>query len=96
MKRQEAILLKDLLAIYIKKMGMDTGIDISKIYNAWENVIGEEYAAYTVSRSYRNRKLYCRINSPVVKHKLYTQRAQIQKRINELLGNVLVDDIILL
>lgn len=90
------MLLKDLLYIFMKRMGMDSGINISKIYNAWEMVIGESYASYTVTRSYRNKRLYCRINSPVVKHKLFTERASIKKKMNELLGSELVDEIILL
>jgi hypothetical protein len=96
MKRQEAVLLKDLLQMYVRKMGMDSGLNISRIYNAWEIVIGENYASYTVSRSYRNKRLYCRINSSVVKHKIFMEKASIKRKMNELLGSELVDEIILL
>jgi hypothetical protein len=96
MKRQEAVPIKELIDLYIKNLGIEENLNISRIYSAWELVIGDGLARYTVSRYFREGKLYCRINSSVVKNKLFIERRKIRDKINNLVPGAPVKDIILL
>lgn len=89
-------MLGDLIPLYLRTMGLEQSVNISRIYSAWEMVVGEKSAACTVSRNFRNGKLYCRINSPVIKNRLFMERGQIRDKINTLLTSDIVKEIVLL
>lgn len=96
MKREEPLLIGDLIKLFISKNSLEEGINISRIYSSWELVVGEEYNRYTLTRSFRDGKLYCRISSPVIKSRLFMERRKIRDKINNLLPSPMVKEIIIL
>jgi predicted nucleic acid-binding Zn ribbon protein len=63
---------------------------------AWPEVMGTAIANRTQNVYVRDRRLYVKIESAVVKNELVLMRSQILARLNEHVGQVLVDDLVIL
>lgn len=68
----------------------------SSIENAWPEIIGPFIARRTQKLYIRNKILYLRIESAVVKHELTLMRTQIVERVNEYVGHPIVEDVVIL
>lgn len=86
MKRKNAISMSELIPLFIKNMNLEEGLNNSKIYNAWDLVVGPKFADATISKFYRDKKLVCKINSPLIKHELIIKRREIARKINQIVG----------
>ena len=87
------------------KMAIDKMLDTYKIRKkfdetsliaAWPEIIGPAIANRTQSIYIRDRKLFVKVESAVVKNELILMRSQIIKRMNEQVGQEVIDDLILL
>lgn len=95
MKRIDAKPLGDLIKLFIKTLDIEEQINISKIYSAWDNVVDERISTRTISRNFRNGKLYCKLSSASAKAEIYPYRSEIKNKINKILGSEIVKDLIL-
>lgn len=87
------------------KMAIDKMLDTYKIRKkfdetsliaAWPEIIGPAIANRTQSIYIRDRKLFVKVESAVVKNELILMRSQIIKRMNEQVGQEVIDDLVLL
>jgi predicted nucleic acid-binding Zn ribbon protein len=70
--------------------------DVSSIVNAWPEIIGPYIAKRTQNIYVRDKKLFVKVESAVVKHELTIMRRQIVGRVNEYIGQVIVEDMVIL
>lgn len=83
---------EQMLQVYkIKKRYDETGIKAS-----WPNLVGAAVANRTKEIFVRDKKLFLRIESSVIKNELLLMRDQIIQKINEEAKGILVEDIIFL
>jgi predicted nucleic acid-binding Zn ribbon protein len=83
---------EQMLQVYkIKKRYDETGIKAS-----WPNLVGPAVANRTKEIFVRDKKLFLRIESSVIKNELLLMRDQIIQKINEEAKGILVEDIIFL
>lgn len=97
MKRQDAIPLGDLISELTKRLGIEKQMKSVRVYQAWDEVVGNRAARCTVKKFYRDKDkiLFCTMNSSILANQMYFQSQLIQKRINEVLGEPLVDKVVL-
>ncbi|MHC1778827.1 MAG: DUF721 domain-containing protein [Bacteroidales bacterium] len=95
MRRQQVLKLGDLFGEFLKKEGLEDGIIRMKIFEAWDEVVGEKLSSYTMEKFYRDGKLFCRISSSAARNTLFMQRIEIVEKINKKLEIELVKVLIL-
>lgn len=70
--------------------------DETAVVAAWPDLVGKSVANRTKELFIRDKKLFLRIESSVIKHELMLMRTQIIEKINEEAKGVLVEEIIFL
>lgn len=84
--------IEQMLNVYkIKRRFDETGV-----VNFWPELVGKSVANRTKELFVRDKKLFLRIESSVIKHELTLMRTQIIQKINEEAKSVLVEEIIFL
>jgi predicted nucleic acid-binding Zn ribbon protein len=84
--------IEQMLNVYkIKRRFDETGV-----INFWPELVGKSVANRTKELFVRDKKLFLRIESSVIKHELTLMRTQIIQKINEEAKSVLVEEIIFL
>jgi len=84
--------IEQMLNVYkIKRRFDETGV-----VNFWPELVGKSVANRTKELFVRDKKLFLRIESSVIKHELTLMRTQIIEKINEEAKSVLVEEIIFL
>ena len=82
--RKRAMLMEELIPMYIKSMKLSTGLNTHRIFAAWDEASGA--AQYTLKRFFRDGKLYITLSSSVVRNHLSFQNAELVERINQILS----------
>ncbi|MCI1779851.1 MAG: DUF721 domain-containing protein [Bacteroidales bacterium] len=95
MKRQKVSSIGDLLSDFVKDRHLESGLLQVKIFNAWDRTVGPEGSRHTTSKFYKNKILFCTINSSMIRNQLYYQKENIADAINGELGAEYVKKIIL-
>jgi predicted nucleic acid-binding Zn ribbon protein len=84
--------IEQMLNVYkIKRRFDETGV-----LAAWPQLVGTSVANRTKELFIRDRKLFLRIESSVIKNELMMMRTQIVDKINEEAKGILVEEIIFL
>ncbi|PWK70043.1 uncharacterized protein DUF721 [Mucilaginibacter oryzae] len=84
--------IEQMLNVYkIKRRFDETGV-----VNFWPQLVGKSVANRTKELFVRDKKLFLRIESSVIKHELTLMRTQIIEKINEEAKSILVEEIIFL
>lgn len=95
MKRENYIKIDELLDRFIKEFGLENGLQRTRVFNAWDQVVGLKFSKLTINKFYKDNKLYCSISSSVARDQLFVRRLQIKKQINEILGKEYLAEIVL-
>ncbi|MDR2585170.1 MAG: DUF721 domain-containing protein [Prevotellaceae bacterium] len=95
MKREEAKSIKDLFPLFIREMGLETGLSQTRVYALWDELMGPVISSATQQKQLKEGKLYVRLSSSVVRNWLFTKRQSIVQKMNANLGKEMVTDIIL-
>ncbi len=61
---------------------------------AWPEVVGQGIATYTSDLQIRNRILYVRLKSSVLRQELMLNRRQLAYRLNEFIGAQVIENIV--
>ncbi|MPM77673.1 hypothetical protein SDC9_124681 [bioreactor metagenome] len=83
------------MKLFVKEYGLEPGLERTRIFNAWDKVVGQKYAVMTTNKFFRDGKLFCSINSSAAKTQLFINREQIRNMMNKELGENLVAEIVL-
>lgn len=70
--------------------------DESSIVSLWHDLIGPSIANRTQNIYIRDKKLYVKVESAVIKNELVLMRKQIIGRVNEHIGHVIIEELIIL
>jgi predicted nucleic acid-binding Zn ribbon protein len=68
--------------------------DETSLIAAWPEMMGNAIAKRTTQMYIRDRRLYIRVDSSVVKNELVMIRSQILDKMNERAGNKVLDEIV--
>lgn len=95
MKRQGELSLGDALKAYMHKGPLRNQMNKVRIQEVWKKVMGKTIAKYTRSLKVKNRKLIIATDIAPLKQELSYSKELIIKRINEALGENLIDEVII-
>ena len=70
--------------------------DETALIAAWPELMGQAIANRTQKLYISNRKLYITVESAVIKNELLLMRSQIIGRMNEYVGQVVIEDIVII
>ena len=88
--------LKDAIEQMLNVYKIKRRFDETGVLAAWPELVGKPVANRTKELFIRDRKLFLRIESSVIKNELMMMRAQIMEKINEKANCVLVEEVIFL
>ncbi|MBR0433206.1 MAG: DUF721 domain-containing protein [Bacteroidaceae bacterium] len=93
MRRQNAEILGTILNQVMREEGLETPYNEYRLVEAWPEVVGPGIARFTASTEIRNRTLFVRLTSSVVRQELFAGRAALVRRLNDYVGAQVIDSI---
>lgn len=95
MRKKNTQKIDDVVREYLKALKIDGKLKEVKLIKSWEDVVGKTIARSTNDIYIKDRKLYVKLNSSVIRNELFMLRDGLKKALNDRAGEVLVDEIIL-
>ncbi|VXC23956.1 RNA-binding protein [Flavobacterium sp. 9AF] len=92
----EEVSIKEVLQSFVIQNKLETGIDKVKIKETWIQIMGNGVANYTEAIELKNKTLYVRLTSAVLREELSYGREKIVKMINEEMGKEIINKVVLL
>ncbi|MBC7946374.1 MAG: DUF721 domain-containing protein [Chitinophagaceae bacterium] len=87
--------LSDAIKEFLNKSRIKGGIQALQIENVWEEVMGKTVARYTDKLQIIGDKLIITTHVAPLKHELMYQREKIKQRVNEALGQRVVNEVVI-
>lgn len=88
--------LKDAIEQMLNVYKIKRRFDETHVVAAWPDIVGKSVANRTKELFIRDRKLFLRIESSIIKNELVMMRSQIIQKVNDEAKSALIDDIIFL
>ncbi len=89
------ISLQDAIQQFLKKSRLNTGIQALRIEEIWEQMMGKTIAKYTEKIEIIHYTLFITSNVAPLKNELLYQKEKIMERVNEMLGEVAIKEVII-
>lgn len=86
--------LQDAMRRFLKQSRLEKGVQAVQIEEIWEQVVGKTIAKYTDSIQLSGNTLYISSQVAPLKNELLFQKQQIIQRVNELMGENVVNDVV--
>lgn len=93
---RDDISMKQAIEKWLEVYRLRNKFDESSVATFWEQIIGPYIARRTQQIYIKDKKLFVKVESAVVKHELALNRRQIIGRVNEHVGRVIVEDFVIL
>ncbi len=87
------ISIGDAIKAFLRKSRLRTGIQALQIEEVWAKLMGKTIARYTDKIEIINRTLFIRTTVGPLKQELMYQKEQIIERVNEALGEKVINDV---
>ena len=94
MRKKNTELLSDVILQVLKEQHLDKPLNEKRLIDAWPLVLGSNIVKYTSELSIKNRVLYVRLTSSVLRHDLFMSRDDIKNSLNNQVGAEVIVDII--
>ena len=94
MRKKNTELLSDVIRQVLGELHLDKPLNEKRLIDAWPKVLGNNIVQYTSELSIRNRILYVKLNSSVLRHDLFLSREEIKNSLNKLVGVEVIVDIV--
>lgn len=94
MRKQKAEQVGMLIHQFLREEGLETPYNEYRLIEAWPEVMGQGIANFTASLQIRNRTLYVRLKSSVLRQELMAGRRLLAYRLNEYVGAQVIDSIV--
>jgi predicted nucleic acid-binding Zn ribbon protein len=85
----------DAIKQFLNQSRLKGSIQALQIEEVWETVMGKTIARYTDSLRVINKTLFITTNVAPLKQELLYQKEKIKLRINEALGDKVIDDVVI-
>ncbi len=95
MKRSNSHRIDELIAQVLHETKLDIKLKEYELIKSWETVIGKNIAQATTDIYIRNRKLYVKIASSVIRNELIIIRQGLIKALNAKVEMNVIDDIVI-
>lgn len=94
MRKKKAEQVGTILHQFLREEGLETPYNEYRLVESWPEVMGQGIANLTSDLQIRNRVLYVRLRSSVLRQELMANRRQLSQRLNEFVGAQVIENII--
>ena len=84
----------DALKEFLKKSRLKSGVQALQVEEAWEKIMGRTIANYTDKIEIRNSTLFISTTVAPLKNELIYQKEKIIERVNEALGEKVINEVV--
>jgi len=95
MRKRKTETMDEVVASYLKYLGLDVKMKEMRLINSWPEVVGKTIAKATTHVNFKGGTLFVSLKSSVVKNELMMLREGLKKALNEKAGEELVKKIVL-
>ncbi len=88
--------LKDVLKEYVEVMKMKSKLSEVSLLNSWEKIVGPTIGRATKDIYIKDKKLFIRLNSSVIRSELLLIKDGLRDRLNDNTGSQVILDIVFL
>jgi predicted nucleic acid-binding Zn ribbon protein len=88
--------LKEAINQYLDALKLRRKFDETALLAAWPELMGQAISNRTKQLFIRDKKLFVRVESAVIKNELLLMRTQIIGKMNEFVGSVVIEDLVIL
>lgn len=88
--------LKEAINLYLDALKLRRKFDETSLLAAWPDLMGQAISNRTKQLFIKDKKLFVRVESAVIKNELMLMRTQIIGKMNEFVGSVVIEDIVIL
>lgn len=92
--KTESISLKEGITALIDTYRLRAKFDVTSVVANWETYVGKPIAAKTSKIYVHNRKLFVRIESPVLRNELKLMKSQVLHAVNKNYESPVIDDVV--
>ncbi len=96
MSRGDDMTIKEAIEKMLNVYKLRRKFDETSLVAAWPQLMGNAIANRTKQLYIRDRKLFVKVESSVIKNELLLMRSQIIGRMNEHVGQVVIEDLVVL
>lgn len=94
MKRRNEYSLKEVIEQLIKAYRMEAKLDETQLIGSWEKVVGGIFAKHTEHLSIKNKILFVKMDSAVLRSELAMARSKLVGMLNKESGKKVIEDIV--
>ena len=94
MRRRNTESIRDVIHQFLKQKKLEKPLYEKRIIDAWPEVLGKNIVAYTSDLNIKNKILYVKLSSAVLRHDLFISRENIVESLNNHVGYHVIDDIV--
>ncbi|MEE4196624.1 MAG: DUF721 domain-containing protein [Bacteroidales bacterium] len=95
MRKKNTQKLDEVIQEYLKALKIDDKLKEVRLIRSWYELVGKTIARSTKDVYIKNRKLFVKINSSVIRNELFMIRDGLKDALNEQAGESIIDEIIL-
>lgn len=95
MRKKNTQKLDEVIKEYLKALKIDSKLKEVELIKSWESVVGKTIARSTDNIYIKDRKLFVRLKSSVIRNELFMLRDGLKKALNDKVGESIIDEIIL-
>jgi len=95
MRRSKTQKIDELIRQVLSESNLDGKLKEYELVNSWEKVIGKTVANATTDIFIRNRKLFVKIRSSVIRNELLMIREGLVRALNREVKAKIIDDIVI-
>lgn len=93
MRRRQTQCLGEVVNELLKTQHLDKKLNEKKLLNGWVEVVGVAIGKYTTEKYLKNKVLYVKLSSSVLRNELLMSREQLVKSLNKYVGAEVITDI---
>ena len=87
--------MQDAIKQFLKQSKLKNGMQALRIEEVWEDIMGKTIAKYTDKIQIINQTLFISSTVAQLKHELMYQKEKIVERVNEALGEKVINDVVI-
>ncbi|MGB8490754.1 MAG: DUF721 domain-containing protein [Bacteroidales bacterium] len=95
MRRSKTITLAEAIKDYLHEMNLEDGLTEVNLIGSWEETVGKAISSRTSGIYIKDRVLYIRLSSSVVRNELLMVREALREKLNEKAGREIIKEIVL-
>lgn len=94
MRKRNAEQIGSVVQRFMREQGLETPYNEYRLVNAWPEVMGQGIANYTGDVEIRNRVLYVKLKSSVLRQELFMNRKRLVQKLNEHVGAQVIENVV--